>query len=137
MGCRKNVPGFYLRIPAELCNFHFAALRMGSQVPVAKRRKMGKQSEGGRTPESSHLQALRTGMADLDSIHASGTWISRAVPQDDGVCSLSDILIIGSVPMRYFLSRDASKGILNRAAKRGKELPEDLKSALLEAAGLK
>ena len=55
--------------------------------------------------------------------------------KDEGVCSLSEVLVIGNVPRRYYLSRDASAGILNRAARRGKELPADLKSALLAAAG--
>ena len=50
------------------------------------------------------------------------------------VCSLSEVLIVGNVPRRYYLSRDASAGILNRAARRGKELPADLKSALLAVA---
>jgi hypothetical protein len=51
--------------------------------------------------------------------------------KDEGVCSLSHILETGSIPRKYYLSRDASLGILNRAAKRDKELPSDLKSALL------
>jgi hypothetical protein len=43
---------------------------------------------------------------------------------------LSDILETGDVPQRYFLSATACKGILRRAAKRGKELPEPLMRAL-------
>jgi len=49
---------------------------------------------------------------------------------DGGVCSLSDILETGDVPQRYFLSARACKGILRRAEKRGKELPEALRHAL-------
>ncbi len=50
---------------------------------------------------------------------------------DAGVCSLSDILEdSGSVPQRYFLSAKACAGILRRAAKRGKALPEPLVRAL-------
>jgi len=45
-------------------------------------------------------------------------------------CSLSDVLEIGDVPQRYFLSVTACQGILRRAEKRGKEFPEVLKSAL-------
>jgi hypothetical protein len=44
--------------------------------------------------------------------------------------SLSDILETGDLPQRYFLSRKVCRGILRRAAKRGKELPRSLKSAL-------
>ena len=45
-------------------------------------------------------------------------------------CSLSDILETGDVPQRYFLSATACKGILRRAAKRGKDLPQQLAHAL-------
>ena len=51
------------------------------------------------------------------------------------VCSLSDILEIGDVPQRFFLSATACKGILRRAGKRGKELPPQLAHALRAAAG--
>ena len=50
--------------------------------------------------------------------------------------SLSDILETGDVPQRYFLSATACKGILRRAEKRGKKLPEQLELALKQAAGL-
>ena len=49
-------------------------------------------------------------------------------------CSLSDILETGDVPQRYFLSATACRGILRRAAKRGKELPPQLARALRAAA---
>jgi len=51
-------------------------------------------------------------------------------PKDGGVCSLSDILEVGNVPQRYFLSPKACAGILRRAAKRGKALPIQLHHAL-------
>jgi hypothetical protein len=44
--------------------------------------------------------------------------------------SLSDILETGDVPQRYFLSAKACRGILRRAEKRGKKLPEQLRVAL-------
>ena len=46
------------------------------------------------------------------------------------VCSLSDILEIGGVPQRYFLSAKACAGILRRAEKRGKKLLPLLQLAL-------
>jgi hypothetical protein len=49
--------------------------------------------------------------------------------------SLSDILETGDLPQRYFLSPKACAGILRRAEKRGKELPQQLKRALTERAG--
>ena len=57
-------------------------------------------------------------------------------PSDAVVSSLSDILETGELPQRYYLSGRACRGILRRAEKRGKELPEALKSALLEVASL-
>jgi hypothetical protein len=50
--------------------------------------------------------------------------------KDEGVCSLSDILEIGVVPQRYYLSSTACLGILRRAEKRGKALPTQLLEAL-------
>ena len=45
-------------------------------------------------------------------------------------CSLSDVLEAGDVPPRFFLSATACRGILRRAAKRGKQLPEALERSL-------
>lgn len=53
-----------------------------------------------------------------------------AWPSDGSVCSLSDILETCAVPQKYYLSPKACRGILRRAAKRGKTLPEHLKAAL-------
>jgi hypothetical protein len=63
------------------------------------------------------------------------TPIPELFPSDDGVCSLSDILETGILPQRYFLSAKACAGILRRAEKRGKNLPEALERALQAAAG--
>ena len=51
-------------------------------------------------------------------------------PNADGVCSLSDILVTGNVPQRYYLTPRACLGILRRASERNKELPPVLKEAL-------
>ena len=51
-------------------------------------------------------------------------------PNAGGVCSLSDVLEVGNVPQRYYLSAKACKGILRRAENRGKVLPEQLAAAL-------
>ena len=50
--------------------------------------------------------------------------------KDASVCSLSETLETGPIAARYFLSSTACAGILRRAEKRGKALPEALKSAL-------
>jgi hypothetical protein len=44
--------------------------------------------------------------------------------------SLSQVLESGPVPQRYFLSEKACSGILRRAERRGKALPDQLRQAL-------
>lgn len=54
-------------------------------------------------------------------------------PRDDVVCGLSDVLEPTSPRLlKYFLSSRACEGILRRAAKRGKDLPPLLDTALTE-----
>jgi hypothetical protein len=55
-------------------------------------------------------------------------------PSDGAASSLSDILETGELPQRYYLSATACRGILRRAEKRGKDLPEALRLALLAVA---
>ena len=55
---------------------------------------------------------------------------SSASPSDARECFLSDVLEIGDLPRRYFLSAVACRGILRRAKNRGKELPAMLRAAL-------
>lgn len=56
-------------------------------------------------------------------------------PRDERESTLSQILQ-ENVPEKYFLSQKAALGILRRTKKRGKELPDMLKDALMELAGL-
>ena len=51
-------------------------------------------------------------------------------PNAADVCSLSQVLETTSIPQRFFLSSTACEGILRRAEKRGKQLPEALEQAL-------
>ena len=88
--------------------------------------------EDGKTAES--YRATRT----LTASHGEcltlsiSEWNHTLVPfpNDDGVCLLSDILETGDVPQRYYLSVRACRGILHRAAKRGRALPRLLLMAL-------
>ncbi len=64
------------------------------------------------------------------------TLSSSEWPSDASVRSLSDILETQPVPARYFLSPKACAGILRRAEKRGKKLPERLRLALEVVASL-
>lgn len=56
-------------------------------------------------------------------------------PRKPVKCALSDILET-SPQRKYYLSRTACLGILRRAEKRGKELPPQLKEALIAQSGL-
>jgi hypothetical protein len=58
------------------------------------------------------------------------TLAGSAWPNDAVVCSLSQILLTDGVPKRFSLSPTACRGILRRAAKRGKQLPPALAAAL-------
>jgi hypothetical protein len=51
-------------------------------------------------------------------------------PSDVAVCSLSQVLETGEIPQKFYLSQKACSGILRRAEKRGKTLPEPLEAAL-------
>ena len=53
-----------------------------------------------------------------------------AWPNGASVCSLSQVLEAGPIPARYFLSPKACAGILRRAAKRKRKLPEPLRLSL-------
>ena len=50
---------------------------------------------------------------------------------EGSVSSLSDILIIGNIPLKYYLTVKCAEGILRRAERRGKPLPPVLKAALI------
>lgn len=65
----------------------------------------------------------------------SSTLNTGASPKDAVESSLSQILE-GEPHLRYYLSRTACLGILRRARERGKELPPQLKAALMMQAGL-
>ena len=78
-------------------------------------------------------------------VPSSGRWLNSGMgsptecltlsgsewPSDAAVCSLSDVLETGDLPQRYFLSARACAGILRRAERRGKKLPDALHEALL------
>lgn len=111
----------------------------------------GQGGSSGKTyPESCHLQEggilapssgcwQNSGMgsptAFLTLSTCEWTGLDALCLSDDGVCSLSDILEVGAVPQRFYLSPKACAGILRRAEKRGKALPTQLLRALQAVAG--
>lgn len=82
---------------------------------------------------------------NMDGLHGGatamweddGAWLIESTMRNGGECPnaavesrLSQILEEAS-PTKYYLSRAACQGILRRAERRGKDLPEQLKQALL------
>lgn len=57
-----------------------------------------------------------------------------AFSSSDTVASLTEVLWTGSIPLRYYLTEKACRGILRRAENRGKTLPDILRKALTEQA---
>ena len=73
----------------------------------------------------------RWGKSGTGSPTECWTHNSSEFHSDADVCSLSDVLETGEVPQVFYLSPKACRGILLRAERRGKELPQQLQSALL------
>ena len=81
--------------------------------------------DGTLVPSSGRWQNSGMGSHTEFSTLSTSEWPSDAV-----VCLLSDVLEIGDVPQRFFLSPTACAGIIRRAEKRGKKLPPSLDQAL-------
>jgi hypothetical protein len=87
-------------------------------------------------------------MTDVTSGRSSAMWMSSGMAwrgrywthagleyrNAAAACSLSAVLETRTVPRKYWLSAKAAAGILRRAAKRGKTLPQRLMTALEELA---
>jgi hypothetical protein len=100
-------------------------------------------------PVSSLATAVGTSESCLERWPTSGTaWlgglsthVSSECRSADGVCSSSEPSLMEileppqNVPARYSLSAKAAAGILRRAEKRGRKLPEHLEAALVNVAG--
>ena len=90
-------------------------------------------SHGGRD-----FGAFLGALGDLGYGWATESWTLSGSewPKDAAVCSLSQTLETGPLPQRFYLSQKACAGILRRAEKRGKELPQLLSEALRAVAEL-
>jgi hypothetical protein len=78
----------------------------------------------------------RWGTWGMGGLTESWTLSGSEWPKDAAVCSLSQTLETGPLPQRFYLSQKACAGILRRAEKRGKELPQLLSEALRAVAEL-
>ena len=117
----ENVPGAFSSSKGRDFAEVVAAMAGLEHVDVPKN---GWGSEGAAVGDNGLLEWLAL-------MHNGVGWRSGAT-----ACSLSSILETGSVGRRYFLSAKACAGILRRAEKRGKKLPEMLRKALLNVVEL-
>ena len=113
-------------------------------LPIrVSRQTTWKKGPNGWEQTSTTLSKLMRSAASWPDWQTSGTggpteFLTLNTPgwrRGGSVCSLSDVLEVGPVHPRFFLSAKACAGILRRAAKRGKELPTMLHRALEQAAG--
>ena len=104
--------------------------------------KSSKASSASRNPKQMFLclredvgcRAGRSWATVILSPGASSTPRRVGASHKDGNVYLLSSILMEDVPDRYSLSPKACQGILRRAAKRGKELPEVLKAALEQQA---
>ena len=108
----------------------------GKTSPVSCRR-----TEDGRwEPSSGRWQNSGMGSPTACWTRSTSEWTALPAQflNDEGVCSLSDVLEdAATVPRRFFLSPKACTGILRRSANRGKVLPPLLHAALERVANPK
>lgn len=102
-------------------------------VPAGWYGKMSQESSLLTEDWLSDLSSRSWGNAGMGSPTEFLTLSISEFPSAGAASSLSDILETGDLPPRYFLSPKACAGILRRAEKRGKELPDQLRRALEEA----
>ena len=84
-------------------------------------------SGGGEILAASSVRWANSGMGG-----ATGCLMLKTSESHKGAeeCLLSDVLEVGDLPQKYYLSPKACQGILRRAEARGKKLPPMLESAL-------
>ena len=69
----------------------------------------------------------------MDGPWHGGSWmLNIGECRKEGNVSLLSWILQVDVPEKYYLSAKACRGILTRASRRGKKLPELLETALLE-----
>lgn len=120
----ENVPGAFSSNGGEDFRAVLEELARVEQPDVSIPRPSGRGGADGAKPEQ--------------SLETDGLWLGDSLtlnigesPKEESVSLLSQILE-DNVPQKYYLSARACQGILVRASRRGKPLPELLKQALLD-----
>lgn len=119
----ENVPGAFSSNGGEDFRTVLEKLAHAAQPDVSIPRPAGGGGDGARLEQSSETAGLWHGGCSTLNV--------GECPSVESVSQLSQILEV-NVPQRYFLSARACQGILTRASRRGKALPDLLKTALLD-----
>lgn len=119
----ENVPGAFSSNGGEDFRAVLEELARVEQPDVSIPRPSGRGADGAKPEQSLETDGLWLG----DSL----TLNIGEFPNVENVSRLSQILE-DNVPQKYYLSARACQGILTRASRRGKPLPEILKQALLD-----
>ena len=81
--------------------------------------------DGTSTPSSGRWQS-----SGIHVVGGSWTLPTSEAPSDAVESSLSDILVTGNVPQRYFLNPEQCAEMMSRANARGKKMPKALRKTL-------
>ena len=113
--------------PLELCKRYGLGGSSSKMSPACCHRL----ADGTLAPSSPRWKTAGMGGPSASSTPSGSVCLSAG----DGCSSpvtatLSQVLETGALPHRYFLSEKACRGILRRAAARGRKLPEALRQAL-------
>ena len=106
-----------------------------TKEPTSKQSSKRSSVSKSRRPQCLYLEK-GGGLTQTATWETDGAWLTELLtrnisesPNAAAESTLSQILQV-DVPEKYYLSPKACQGILRRAAARGKELPEMLKTAL-------
>ena len=119
----ENVPGAFSSNGGEDFRAVLEELARVEEPDASIPRPAGGGGDGARPEQSSETAGLWHGGCSTLNV--------GECPSVESVSQLSQILEV-NVPQRYFLSARACQGILTRASRRGKALPDLLKTALLD-----
>lgn len=122
----ENVPGAFSSNGGEDFRAVLEELARVEQPDVSISRPSGRGADGAKPEQSLETDGLWLG----DSL----TLNIGEFPNVENVSLLSQILE-GNVPQKYYLSARACQGILARASRRGKPLPDILRQALMDVIG--
>ena len=102
---------------------------LARDAPDGLSARMSLGSSAAEAVQTSQRSSTRSQNSGIASLGVCLTLNTSEWPKDGDACSLSEVLE-EEAPRRFLLSPKACRGILNRAAKRGKTLPRPLADAL-------